>query len=66
MSPQSVLVMIYHLIMIGKKNFKMVIGTSKKDGNDPPPKDNQAQGGVSLDAVTAILQAAKRGTKIQV
>ncbi|KAM1228106.1 hypothetical protein ACFX2J_007238 [Malus domestica] len=45
-----------------KEKFKMVIGNSK-EGNGPPPKANEGQSGVSLDAVAAILQAATRGNK---
>ncbi|XP_057485721.1 LOW QUALITY PROTEIN: uncharacterized protein LOC130772005 [Actinidia eriantha] len=48
-----------------KEKFKMVIGKSKKDGQDPPYKANQPQFGVNVDAAAAaaILQAATRGTK---
>ncbi|XP_057977443.1 uncharacterized protein LOC131164341 [Malania oleifera] len=48
-----------------KEKFKMVIGKSKKDGQDPPPKTTQQQFGVSVDAAAAaaILQAATRGVK---
>lgn len=47
-----------------KEKFKMTIGKSKKDGQDPIPKD-QAQNTVSMDAAAtaAILQAATRGIK---
>ncbi|KAK8467171.1 hypothetical protein PHAVU_008G270300 [Phaseolus vulgaris] len=47
-----------------KEKFKMTIGKSKKDGQDPIPKD-QAQNTVSMDAAAtaAILQAATRGFK---
>ncbi|BAT80686.1 hypothetical protein LR48_Vigan07g024600 [Vigna angularis] len=47
-----------------KEKFKMTIGKSKKDGQDPIPKD-QAQNTVSMDAAAtaAILQAATRGMK---
>ncbi|KAL2316726.1 hypothetical protein Fmac_030602 [Flemingia macrophylla] len=47
-----------------KEKFKMIIGKSKKDGQDPIPKD-QAQNIVSMDAAAtaAILQAATRGIK---
>uniref|UniRef100_A0A5B6ZBX9 SURP motif domain-containing protein n=1 Tax=Davidia involucrata TaxID=16924 RepID=A0A5B6ZBX9_DAVIN len=48
-----------------KEKFKMVIGKSKKDGQDPPSKATQQQFGVSVDAAAAaaILQAATRGIK---
>ncbi|XP_052207249.1 uncharacterized protein LOC127811427 isoform X2 [Diospyros lotus] len=48
-----------------KEKFRMVIGKSKKDGQDPPSKTNQPQFGVSVDAAAAaaILQAATRGIK---
>ncbi|KAA8523650.1 hypothetical protein F0562_010073 [Nyssa sinensis] len=48
-----------------KEKFKMVIGKSKKDGQDPPSKVTQQQFGVSVDAAAAaaILQAATRGIK---
>ncbi|XP_010060304.2 splicing factor, suppressor of white-apricot homolog isoform X3 [Eucalyptus grandis] len=48
-----------------KGKFKMVIGKSKKDGQDQPSKDHQQQMGVSVDAAAAvaILQAARRGFK---
>ncbi|KAF7831340.1 splicing factor, suppressor of white-apricot-like protein isoform X1 [Senna tora] len=48
-----------------KEKFKMVIGKSKKDGQEPISKDNQPQVGVSMDAAAAaaILQAATRGIK---
>ncbi|OAY55175.1 hypothetical protein MANES_03G133700v8 [Manihot esculenta] len=46
-----------------KEKFKMVIGKSKKDGQDPPSKVTQPQVGVSVDAVAAILQAATKGIK---
>ncbi|KAK7385977.1 hypothetical protein VNO78_31991 [Psophocarpus tetragonolobus] len=47
-----------------KEKFKMIIGNSKKDGQDPIPKV-QAQNTVSMDAAAtaAILQAATRGIK---
>ncbi|TKY57325.1 Splicing factor, suppressor of white-apricot-like [Spatholobus suberectus] len=47
-----------------KEKFKMIIGKSKKDGQDPIPK-HQAQNTVSMDAAAtaAILQAATRGIK---
>ncbi|CAJ1971430.1 unnamed protein product [Sphenostylis stenocarpa] len=47
-----------------KEKFKMTIGKSKKDGQDPIPKDH-AQNTVSMDAAAtaAILQAATRGVK---
>uniref|UniRef100_A0A2P2JW84 Uncharacterized protein MANES_03G133700 n=2 Tax=Rhizophora mucronata TaxID=61149 RepID=A0A2P2JW84_RHIMU len=48
-----------------KEKFKMVIGKSKKDGQDQPSKATQPQVGVSMDATAAaaILQAATRGIK---
>ncbi|XP_027331117.1 splicing factor, suppressor of white-apricot homolog isoform X2 [Abrus precatorius] len=48
-----------------KEKFKMIIGKSKKDGQDPTTKDSQAQNTVSMDAAAAaaILQAATRGIK---
>lgn len=46
-----------------KEKFKMVIGKSKKDGQDPPVKANQSQVGVSADAAAAILKAVTRGIK---
>ncbi|XAR56712.1 hypothetical protein NMG60_11037291 [Bertholletia excelsa] len=48
-----------------KEKFRMVIGKSKKDGQDPPSKATQPQFGVSVDAAAAaaILQAATRGIK---
>ncbi|XP_056173077.1 uncharacterized protein LOC115675142 isoform X2 [Syzygium oleosum] len=48
-----------------KGKFKMVIGKSKKDGQDQPSRDHQQQMGVSVDAAAAaaILQAARRGIK---
>ncbi|XP_021687641.1 uncharacterized protein LOC110670025 isoform X2 [Hevea brasiliensis] len=46
-----------------KEKFKMVIGKSKKDGQDPPSKITQPQVGVSVDAAAAILQAATKGIK---
>lgn len=46
-----------------KEKFKMVIGKSKKDGQDPPVKPDQPQVGVSVDAAAAILKAATRGIK---
>ncbi|XP_054796951.1 uncharacterized protein LOC129302245 isoform X2 [Prosopis cineraria] len=48
-----------------KEKFKMVIGKSKKDGQEPTSKDPQPQMGVSMDAAAAaaILQAATRGIK---
>ncbi|XP_030542852.1 splicing factor, suppressor of white-apricot homolog isoform X2 [Rhodamnia argentea] len=48
-----------------KGKFKMVIGKSKKDGQDQPSRDHQQQIGVSVDAAAAvaILQAARRGIK---
>ncbi|XP_020226006.1 uncharacterized protein LOC109807781 isoform X2 [Cajanus cajan] len=47
-----------------KEKFKMIIGKSKKDGQDPIPID-RAQNTVSMDAAAtaAILQAATRGIK---
>ncbi|XP_037495712.1 splicing factor, suppressor of white-apricot homolog isoform X2 [Jatropha curcas] len=48
-----------------KEKFKMVIGKSKKDGQEPPSKVPQPQVGVSVDAAAAaaILQAATKGIK---
>ncbi|KAK3017403.1 hypothetical protein RJ639_006697, partial [Escallonia herrerae] len=48
-----------------KEKFKMVLGKSKKDGQEPPPKATQQQFGVWVDAAAAaaILQAATRGIK---
>ncbi|CAK7324569.1 unnamed protein product [Dovyalis caffra] len=48
-----------------KEKFKMVIGKSKKDGQDPPSKATLPQVGVSVDAAAAaaILQAATKGVK---
>ncbi|KAK2970934.1 hypothetical protein RJ640_004726 [Escallonia rubra] len=48
-----------------KEKFKMVLGKSKKDGQEPPPKATQQQFGVRVDAAAAaaILQAATRGIK---
>ncbi|XP_050216621.1 uncharacterized protein LOC126667646 [Mercurialis annua] len=46
-----------------KEKFKMVIGKSKKDDNDPSSKASQSQVGVSVDAAAAILQAATKGIK---
>ncbi|XP_015899480.3 uncharacterized protein LOC107432798 [Ziziphus jujuba] len=46
-----------------KEKFKMVIGKSKKDEQDPPAKSNQPHVGLSVDAVAAILKAATRGIK---
>ncbi|XP_028801644.1 splicing factor, suppressor of white-apricot homolog isoform X2 [Neltuma alba] len=48
-----------------KEKFKMVIGKSKKDGQEPTSKDSQPHMGVSMDAAAAaaILQAATRGIK---
>ena len=47
-----------------KEKFKMVLGRSKKDGQDhPSTKVTQQQVGVSADAAAAILQAATRGIK---
>ncbi|KHN11899.1 Protein suppressor of white apricot isoform A [Glycine soja] len=47
-----------------KEKFQMIIGKSKKDGQDPIPKE-QAQNTISMDAAAtaAILQAATRGIK---
>lgn len=47
-----------------KEKFKMVLGKSKKDGQDPP-KTTQQQFGVRVDAAAAaaILQAATRGIR---
>ena len=48
-----------------KEKFKMFIGRSKKDGQDPPSKATEPQIGISMDAASAaaILQAATRGIK---
>ncbi|XP_065862423.1 uncharacterized protein [Euphorbia lathyris] len=46
-----------------KEKFKMVLGKSKKDGQDPPSKSNLQPVGVSIDAAAAILQAARKGIK---
>lgn len=46
-----------------KEKFKMVLGKSRKDGQDHPSKPTQQQIGVSLDTAAAILQAATRGIK---
>ncbi|KAK3025565.1 hypothetical protein RJ639_041043 [Escallonia herrerae] len=48
-----------------KEKFKMILGKSKKDGQEPPPKTAQQQFGVRVDAAAAaaILQAASRGIK---
>ncbi|XP_058220132.1 uncharacterized protein LOC131330530 isoform X3 [Rhododendron vialii] len=48
-----------------KEKFRMVIGKSKKDGQDPPSQTTQPQFGVNVDAAAAaaILQAASRGIK---
>ncbi|WCJ32960.1 SWAP (Suppressor-of-White-APricot)/surp domain-containing protein [Euphorbia peplus] len=46
-----------------KEKFKMVLGKSKKDGQDPPSKANPQPVGVSIDAAAAILQAARKGIK---
>lgn len=48
-----------------KEKFKMFIGKSKKDGQDPPSKATEPQIGISIDAASAaaILQAATRGIK---
>ncbi|PON91931.1 Suppressor of white apricot protein [Trema orientale] len=48
-----------------KEKFRMILGRSKKDVQDPPPKVNQPQTEVTLDAdaVAAILKAATRGIK---
>lgn len=46
-----------------KEKFKMVLGKSKKDGQDHLSKSTQQQIGVSLDAAAAILQAVTRGIK---
>nr|XP_027061544.1 splicing factor, suppressor of white-apricot homolog isoform X2 [Coffea arabica] len=49
-----------------KEKFKMIIGKSRKDLQDPPSKATQQDCGVSLDAeaAAAILQAATRGFRI--
>ncbi|KAG6685820.1 hypothetical protein I3842_12G130700 [Carya illinoinensis] len=44
-----------------KEKFKMVIGKSKKDGQDPPSKATEPQ--IDAAATAAILQAATRGIK---
>ncbi|KAJ4981730.1 hypothetical protein NE237_032567 [Protea cynaroides] len=46
-----------------KEKFKMVIGGSKKDAQDLPPKPIQKQSGVSVDTAAAILLAATRGLR---
>ncbi|GAV81965.1 Surp domain-containing protein/DRY_EERY domain-containing protein [Cephalotus follicularis] len=48
-----------------KEKFKMVIGKSRKDGQDPPSKPSRPQVGVSVDAAAAaaILRAATRGVR---
>lgn len=48
-----------------KEKFRMVIGKSKKEGQDQPSKTTQPQFGVNVDAAAAaaILQAATRGIK---
>ncbi|XP_004491423.1 uncharacterized protein [Cicer arietinum] len=48
-----------------KEKFKMIIGKSKKDGQDPTLKNSQSQTTISMDAAAtaAILQAATRGIK---
>ncbi|KAK9084796.1 hypothetical protein Sjap_025207 [Stephania japonica] len=46
-----------------KEKFKMVIGGPKKDSQDPPQKPTPQQVGVSVDAVAAILEAARRGVR---
>lgn len=48
-----------------REKFKMVIGKSKKDEQNPPSKTTHQQFGVSVDAAAAaaILQAATRGIK---
>lgn len=49
-----------------KEKFKMIIGKSRKDLQDPPSKATQQECGISVDAeaVAAILQAATRGFRI--
>ncbi|XP_024021667.1 protein suppressor of white apricot isoform X2 [Morus notabilis] len=48
-----------------KEKFRMVLGKSKKDGQDPPPKVSQPQCEftVDADAAAAILKAATSGIK---
>lgn len=48
-----------------KEKFKMIIGKSKKDGQDITPRDSQSQTTVGMDAAAtaAILQAVTRGIK---
>lgn len=48
-----------------KDKFRMVLGKSKKDGQDPPPKVSQPQCEVTMDAdaAAAILKAATSGIK---
>ncbi|XP_038685405.1 protein suppressor of white apricot isoform X2 [Tripterygium wilfordii] len=48
-----------------KEKFKMVIGKSKKDGQDAPSKATEPAQGVSVDAAAAaaILRAATKGIK---
>ncbi|KAK7276872.1 hypothetical protein RIF29_18018 [Crotalaria pallida] len=48
-----------------KEKFKMIIGKSKKDSQDPTPKDSQPQNTICMDAAAAaaILQAATRGIR---
>lgn len=48
-----------------KEKFKMIIGKSKKDLQDPPSKATEQECGISIDAeaAAAILQAATRGFK---
>ncbi|KAK9092032.1 hypothetical protein Syun_026943 [Stephania yunnanensis] len=46
-----------------KEKFRMVISGQKKDSQDPPQKPTPQQGGVSVDAVAAILEAARRGVR---
>ncbi|KAK3199754.1 hypothetical protein Dsin_023169 [Dipteronia sinensis] len=48
-----------------KEKFKMVIGKSKKDGQDPPTKATQTNTGITVNAAAAaaILQVATRGIR---
>lgn len=49
-----------------KEKFRMIIGKSRKDIQDPPYKATQQECGISVDAeaAAAILQAATRGFRI--
>lgn len=48
-----------------KEKFRMILGKSKKDVQDPPPKVNQPQTEFTIDAdaAAAILKAATSGIK---